>query len=158
MFALCGVAPLLRVHRLVLSSEQIACSSRIMGFILTGTTRQHSCFWKWLEIKAFQMLSCQFIQPSGSPATEVMNFSLPHFCLPWLPAVAHYLRQNLLIFLHVPKYTDSNTAHHFKVASRLIFGSILNIMCYIQHTIYIQYSVVGLQLCLIFGFFALLYL
>ncbi|XP_070687668.1 KICSTOR complex protein SZT2 [Pempheris klunzingeri] len=56
----------------------------------------------------------EFIQPSGSPATEVMNFSLPPFCLPWLPAVAHYLRQNLLIFLHVPKYTDSNTAHHFK--------------------------------------------
>ncbi|XP_032381667.1 KICSTOR complex protein SZT2 isoform X2 [Etheostoma spectabile] len=56
----------------------------------------------------------EFIQPSGSPATEVMNFSLPQYCLPWLPAVAHYLRQNLLIFLHVPKYTDSNTANHFK--------------------------------------------
>ncbi|XP_036969602.1 KICSTOR complex protein SZT2 isoform X3 [Acanthopagrus latus] len=56
----------------------------------------------------------EFIQPSGSPATEVMNFSLPPYCLSWLPAVAHYLRQNLLIFLHVPKYTDSNTAHHFK--------------------------------------------
>nr|XP_057930082.1 KICSTOR complex protein SZT2 isoform X1 [Doryrhamphus excisus] len=56
----------------------------------------------------------EFIQPSGSPATEVMTFSLPQFCLPWVSAVAHYLRQNLLIFLHVPKYTDSNTAHHFK--------------------------------------------
>ncbi|XP_044217594.1 KICSTOR complex protein SZT2 isoform X5 [Thunnus albacares] len=56
----------------------------------------------------------EFIQPSGTPATEVMNFSLPQYCFPWLSAVAHYLRQNLLIFLHVPKYTDSNTAHHFK--------------------------------------------
>ncbi|XP_068449279.1 KICSTOR complex protein SZT2 isoform X2 [Clinocottus analis] len=56
----------------------------------------------------------EFIQPSGSAATEVMTFGLPRYCLPWLPAVAHYLRQNLLIFLHVPKYTDSNTAHHFK--------------------------------------------
>ncbi|XP_056893432.1 KICSTOR complex protein SZT2 isoform X1 [Takifugu flavidus] len=55
-----------------------------------------------------------FIQPAGSPATEVMMFSLPHHCFPCLPAVSHYLRQNLLIFLHVPKYTDSNTAHHFK--------------------------------------------
>lgn len=61
------------------------------------------------------MLCVQFIQPSGSPATEVMTFSLPQYCLSWLPAVAHYLRQNLLIFLHVAKYTDSNTAHHFKV-------------------------------------------
>ncbi|KAM3876225.1 KICSTOR complex protein SZT2 [Diretmus argenteus] len=56
----------------------------------------------------------EFIQPSGSSATEVMEFSLPQYCFPWLPAVAHYLRQNLLIFLHLPKYTDSNTAHHFK--------------------------------------------
>ncbi|XP_053717013.1 KICSTOR complex protein SZT2 isoform X1 [Synchiropus splendidus] len=56
----------------------------------------------------------EFIQPSSSPATEVMSFSLPHYCFSLLPAVAHYLRQNLLIFLHIPKYTDSNTAHHFK--------------------------------------------
>uniref|UniRef100_A0A3Q3A3B7 SZT2 subunit of KICSTOR complex n=1 Tax=Kryptolebias marmoratus TaxID=37003 RepID=A0A3Q3A3B7_KRYMA len=56
----------------------------------------------------------EFIQPSGSPATEVMIFTLPRYCGSCLPAVAHYLQQNLLIFLHVPKYTDSNTAHHFK--------------------------------------------
>ncbi|KAF7203797.1 KICSTOR complex protein SZT2 isoform X2 [Nothobranchius furzeri] len=56
----------------------------------------------------------EFIQPSGSPATELMIYSLPPYCVSWLPAVAHYLRQNLLIFLHIPKYTDSNTAHHFK--------------------------------------------
>ncbi|XP_066547973.1 SZT2 subunit of KICSTOR complex isoform X3 [Amia ocellicauda] len=56
----------------------------------------------------------EFIQPPGSPATEVIEFTLPEFSLPWLQAVAHYLRQNLLIFLHVPKYTDSNMEHHFK--------------------------------------------
>ncbi|KAM4739339.1 KICSTOR complex protein SZT2 isoform 2-T2 [Anableps anableps] len=56
----------------------------------------------------------EFIQPSGSPPTGIMTFSLPTYCLPWLPTVAHYLRQNLLIFLHIPKYTDSITVHHFK--------------------------------------------
>uniref|UniRef100_A0A3Q2CCB1 SZT2 subunit of KICSTOR complex n=1 Tax=Cyprinodon variegatus TaxID=28743 RepID=A0A3Q2CCB1_CYPVA len=56
----------------------------------------------------------EFIQPSGSPATGIMTFVLPQYCLSWLSTIAHYLRQNLLIFLHVPKYTDSNTAHHFK--------------------------------------------
>ncbi|XP_029004504.1 KICSTOR complex protein SZT2 isoform X3 [Betta splendens] len=56
----------------------------------------------------------EFIQPSGSLATDVMNYRLPLSCVFLMPAVAHYLRQNLLIFLHVPKYTDSNTAHHFK--------------------------------------------
>ncbi|MGH0172450.1 UNVERIFIED_CONTAM: hypothetical protein FKN15_063515 [Acipenser sinensis] len=58
---------------------------------------------------------CAFIQPPGSPATEVVEFTLPEYSLPWLQAVAHYLRQNLLIFLHIPKYTDSNMEHHFKV-------------------------------------------
>ncbi|XP_042615102.1 KICSTOR complex protein SZT2 [Cyprinus carpio] len=56
----------------------------------------------------------EFIQPPGSPATEVMEFGLPQYCVPWIQAVAHYLRQNLLIFLHIPKYTDSNMEHHFK--------------------------------------------
>ena len=37
-----------------------------------------------------------------------MEFALPPYSLPWLSAVGHYLRQNLLIFLHVPKYTDSH--------------------------------------------------
>ncbi|KAG7488258.1 hypothetical protein MATL_G00032180 [Megalops atlanticus] len=56
----------------------------------------------------------EFIQPPGSPATEVMEFMLPQYSLAWIQAVAHYLRQNLLIFLHIPKYTDSNMEHHFK--------------------------------------------
>lgn len=73
-----------------------------------------------MDVSPHRMLSGQFIQPSGSPATEVMTYSLPKYCLAWLPAVAHYLRQNLLIFLDVPKYTDSNTAHHFKVQSERV--------------------------------------
>ncbi|XP_067893001.1 KICSTOR complex protein SZT2-like [Heterodontus francisci] len=56
----------------------------------------------------------EFIQPPGTPPTEVVQFTIPHCCLPWLYAVAHYLRQNLLIFLHTPKYTDSNVEHHFQ--------------------------------------------
>ncbi|XP_075280815.1 KICSTOR complex protein SZT2 isoform X4 [Opisthocomus hoazin] len=56
----------------------------------------------------------EFIQPPGMPPTEVLQFTLPPSALPWLHAVAYYLRQNLLIFLHTPKYTDSNVEHHFK--------------------------------------------
>uniref|UniRef100_A0A663MEW2 SZT2 subunit of KICSTOR complex n=1 Tax=Athene cunicularia TaxID=194338 RepID=A0A663MEW2_ATHCN len=56
----------------------------------------------------------EFIQPPGTPPTEVLQFALPPSALPWLHAVAYYLRQNLLIFLHTPKYTDSNVEHHFK--------------------------------------------
>lgn len=70
--------------------------------------------------------SCsQFIQPPGSPATEVIEFCLPQYCVPWIQAVTHYLRQNLLIFLHIPKYTDSNTVHHFKVKRGLFRWNVL---------------------------------
>ncbi|XP_032884732.1 KICSTOR complex protein SZT2 isoform X1 [Amblyraja radiata] len=56
----------------------------------------------------------EFIQPPGTGPTEVVQFTISHRCLPWLYAAAHYLRQNLLIFLHTPKYTDSNVEHHFQ--------------------------------------------
>ncbi|XP_030063288.1 KICSTOR complex protein SZT2 isoform X2 [Microcaecilia unicolor] len=56
----------------------------------------------------------EFIQPPGTPPTELLQFVLPQSCLPWLHLLAYYLRQNLQIFLHMPKYTDSNVEHHFQ--------------------------------------------
>ncbi|XP_075037796.1 KICSTOR complex protein SZT2 isoform X2 [Mixophyes fleayi] len=56
----------------------------------------------------------EFIQPRGTPPTEVQLFTIPQTSLPCLHAMAYYLRQNLLIFLHTPKYTDSNGEHHFQ--------------------------------------------
>lgn len=49
----------------------------------------------------------------------MLHLVLPPSCRPWLPALAWYLRQNLLTFLHSPKYTDSNSRNHFQV--RLLF-------------------------------------
>lgn len=63
--------------------------------------------------------SLQFIQPPGSLPSEVLHLALPTSCRPWLPALAWYLRQNLLIFLHSPKYTDSNSRNHFQVRVHL---------------------------------------
>ncbi|XP_075411097.1 KICSTOR complex protein SZT2 isoform X3 [Tenrec ecaudatus] len=56
----------------------------------------------------------EFIQPPGSLPSQVLQLALPPSCQPWLPALAWYLRQSLLIFLHSPKYTDSNSQHHFQ--------------------------------------------
>ncbi|XP_071984543.1 KICSTOR complex protein SZT2 isoform X3 [Engystomops pustulosus] len=56
----------------------------------------------------------EFVQPRGTPPTEVLQFTIPQTSLPCLQAMAYYLRQNLLIFLHTPKYTDSNGEHHFQ--------------------------------------------
>ncbi|XP_063795396.1 KICSTOR complex protein SZT2 isoform X3 [Pseudophryne corroboree] len=56
----------------------------------------------------------EFIQPRRTAPTEVLLFTIPQSSLPCLQAMAYYLRQNLLIFLHTPKYTDSNGEHHFQ--------------------------------------------
>ncbi|XP_053324892.1 KICSTOR complex protein SZT2 [Spea bombifrons] len=56
----------------------------------------------------------EFVQPRGTPPTEVLLFTIPRSSLSCLQAMAYYLRQNLLIFLHTPKYTDSNGEHHFQ--------------------------------------------
>lgn len=76
------------------------------GTVSTGTS---SC------ISDSPSHSLQFIQPPGSLPSEVLHLALPCSCRPWLPALAWYLRQNLLIFLHSPKYTDSNSRNHFQV-------------------------------------------
>lgn len=80
------------------------------GTVSTGT----SSF-----ISDFPFHSLQFIQPPGSLPSEVLHLALPRCCRPWLPALAWYLRQNLLIFLHSPKYTDSNSRNHFQVRFHL---------------------------------------
>ncbi|XP_008263627.3 KICSTOR complex protein SZT2 isoform X3 [Oryctolagus cuniculus] len=56
----------------------------------------------------------EFIQPPGSLPSEVLHLALPATCRPWIPALSWYLRQNLLMFLHSPKYTDSNSRNHFQ--------------------------------------------
>ncbi|KAG8431965.1 hypothetical protein GDO86_018743 [Hymenochirus boettgeri] len=56
----------------------------------------------------------EFIQPRGTPPTDALLFTVPLSSIPCLHAMAYYLRQNLLIFLHTPKYTDNNGEHHFQ--------------------------------------------
>ncbi|XP_075176564.1 KICSTOR complex protein SZT2 isoform X2 [Anomaloglossus baeobatrachus] len=56
----------------------------------------------------------EFVQPRGTRPTEVLQYTIPQASLPCLQAMAYYLRQNLLIFLHTPKYTDTNGEHHFQ--------------------------------------------
>lgn len=44
----------------------------------------------------------------------VLQFSFQSHALPHLQALAYYLRQNLLQFLYIPKYTDSRPECHFQ--------------------------------------------
>uniref|UniRef100_A0A8C4QMF7 SZT2 subunit of KICSTOR complex n=1 Tax=Eptatretus burgeri TaxID=7764 RepID=A0A8C4QMF7_EPTBU len=56
----------------------------------------------------------EFIQPPSSPPMESLWVGVPQVALPYLSAVIVYLRQNLLTFLHIPKYIDTDPAHHFQ--------------------------------------------
>lgn len=38
------------------------------------------------------------------------------FVLQWMDSFIHYLKQNLLQFLNIPKYTDNRSHYHFKVS------------------------------------------
>ena len=57
-----------------------------------------------------------FIQKPGEAAHSVVQFAVQTPALPYLPAVAYYLRQNLLDFVIVPKYMDACPEHHFQVS------------------------------------------
>lgn len=60
-----------------------------------------------------------FIQkPYKSPESIVQLSVQPH-CLPYINALGYYLRQNILQFLYMPKYTDPGTHYHFQDYSSL---------------------------------------
>jgi hypothetical protein len=46
----------------------------------------------------------------------LLQFSVQSHTLPHLQALAYYLRQNLLQFLYIPKYTDTRPECHFQVS------------------------------------------
>ncbi|KAL0121707.1 hypothetical protein PUN28_006892 [Cardiocondyla obscurior] len=55
-----------------------------------------------------------FIQkPYKSPECIVQLSVQPH-CLPYMDALGYYLRQNILQFLYMPKYTDLGAHYHFQ--------------------------------------------
>ncbi|XP_043487708.1 KICSTOR complex protein SZT2-like isoform X1 [Polistes fuscatus] len=55
-----------------------------------------------------------FIQkPYKNPET-IVQLSVQSHCLLHMAALGHYLRQNLLQFLYIPKYTDHRTCYHFQ--------------------------------------------
>ncbi|XP_072752702.1 KICSTOR complex protein SZT2 [Anoplolepis gracilipes] len=60
-----------------------------------------------------------FIQkPYKSPECIIQLSVQPH-CLPYINALGYYLRQNILQFLYIPKYTDLGTHYHFQDYSSL---------------------------------------
>ncbi|XP_039298117.1 KICSTOR complex protein SZT2 [Nilaparvata lugens] len=55
-----------------------------------------------------------FIQKPNSTPDNFIKFTIPLHATSYLQALAYFLRQNLLQFLHMPKYTDSRIHNHFQ--------------------------------------------
>ncbi|KAG5885699.1 hypothetical protein JTB14_002313 [Gonioctena quinquepunctata] len=55
-----------------------------------------------------------FIQKPFRPPEVIIRVTIQDFVLQWLESFIHYLKQNLLQFLNVPKYTDMRPHYHFK--------------------------------------------
>uniref|UniRef100_A0A6P7GKT9 KICSTOR complex protein SZT2-like n=1 Tax=Diabrotica virgifera virgifera TaxID=50390 RepID=A0A6P7GKT9_DIAVI len=55
-----------------------------------------------------------FIQRPFKLPEVVIRLTIQEFAFYWLDSFIHYLKQNLLQFLNVPKYTDNRPHYHFK--------------------------------------------
>ncbi|XP_064625448.1 KICSTOR complex protein SZT2-like [Lineus longissimus] len=56
----------------------------------------------------------QFIQRPFVDPDVTIQFTIPSVAHPLLDALRHYLRQNLLQFLHTPKFADNKEESHFQ--------------------------------------------
>ncbi|KAH0819001.1 hypothetical protein GEV33_003789 [Tenebrio molitor] len=56
----------------------------------------------------------QFIQKPFRLPEVIIRLTTQDFVLFWMDSFIHYLKQNLLQFLNIPKYTDSRSHYHFK--------------------------------------------
>ncbi|XP_018578793.1 KICSTOR complex protein SZT2 isoform X1 [Anoplophora glabripennis] len=55
-----------------------------------------------------------FIQKPFRLPEVIIKLTIRDFALQWLDSFVHYLKQNLLQFLNIPKYTDTRSHYHFK--------------------------------------------
>ncbi|CAH1153732.1 unnamed protein product [Phaedon cochleariae] len=55
-----------------------------------------------------------FIQRPFRPPEVIIRLTIQEFALQWLESFIHYLKQNLLQFMNVPKYTDTRPHYQFK--------------------------------------------
>ncbi|CAG9855485.1 unnamed protein product [Phyllotreta striolata] len=59
-----------------------------------------------------------FIQKPFRPPEVIIRLTIQDFAFQWLQSFVYYLKQNLLQFLNVPKYTDNRPHCHFKDYSK----------------------------------------
>lgn len=107
---------ILRVHGVTEAGEDVKCE-----LVQVLQNRLDDAVLEFLSVMLARNAMCpltpedvHFLQKPFRSAEIMIRISIQEFALKWLDSYMHYLRQNLLQFLNIPKYTDSRSHCHFK--------------------------------------------
>lgn len=127
---------ILRVHGVTEAGEDVKCE-----LVQVLQNRLDDAVLEFLSVMLARNAMCpltpedvHFLQKPFRSAEIMIRISIQEFALKWLDSYMHYLRQNLLQFLNIPKYTDSRSHFHFKVRTFALSFAI-----FIQYNFYLMF-------------------
>lgn len=107
---------ILRVHGVTEAGEDVKCE-----LVQVLQNRLDDAVLEFLSVMLARNAMCpltpedvHFLQKPFRSAEIMIRISMQDFALKFVDSYMHYLRQNLLQFLNIPKYTDSRSHFHFK--------------------------------------------
>lgn len=112
---------ILKVHGITEAGHDVQCE-----LVQVLQNRLDDAVLEFLSVMLARNAMCpltpedvQFIQKPFKPPELVIKLTMQDFVILWLDSFIHYLKQNLLQFLNIPKYTDTRSHYHFKVCFSL---------------------------------------
>ncbi|KAK5639276.1 hypothetical protein RI129_011768 [Pyrocoelia pectoralis] len=107
---------ILKVHGITEAGEDIRCDLvQVLQNRLDDAVLE--CLSVMLARNAMCPLSPEdvhFLQKPFRAPENVIKLSIQPYAIKYLNSFIHYLRQNLLQFLNIPKYSDNRSHYHFK--------------------------------------------
>ncbi|KAJ3640250.1 hypothetical protein Zmor_003559 [Zophobas morio] len=107
---------ILKVHGITEAGNDVQCE-----LVQVLQNRLDDAVLEFLSIMLARNSMCpltpedvQFIQKPFRLPEVVIKLTMQDFVLLWMDSFIHYLKQNLLQFLNIPKYTDNRSHYHFK--------------------------------------------
>ncbi|KAF5284426.1 hypothetical protein FQR65_LT13560 [Abscondita terminalis] len=107
---------ILKVHGITEAGEDVRCE-----LIQVLQNRLDDAVLDCLSIMLARNVMCpltpedvHFLQKPFRLPENIIRLSIQQYALKYLNSFIHYLKQNLLQFLNIPKYTDNRSHYHFK--------------------------------------------
>ncbi|KAK4871539.1 hypothetical protein RN001_015663 [Aquatica leii] len=107
---------ILKVHGITEAGEDVRCD-----LVQVLQNRLDDAVLECLSIMLARNAMCpltpedvHFLQKPFRLPENIIRLSIQQYALKYLNSFIHYLKQNLLQFLNIPKYTDNRSHYHFK--------------------------------------------